>query len=457
MEENMPTDLIDLVNYQPSNKFFIATPKNTDENFIIKGFVSVQIADRDKELVSPSAFDIPSYMAQPAILVNHALWVNKMGNRVGVGVPLGLHEVKLKTSDKPGMWSVWDVNAKKEIDTFPKERNPNLGTGSRGLYAFIRISDPDVISMVKSGELSGFSWRGMSRPSYTYDEKTKSTYKSYSYIDLVEISLVTAPNNVGSSFIVAKDAIHSYQFDKAKYEQKDVEEQLTRDKVDNFTIVESESTIYAYDSMRELDEDGLLVVKMADGANLVLGKPQQSSATLTLSEDEKDVFLQTVAKSKETTMPDPATPTTVVDTPTTPVTKDVTPEVAPVVTPPATPEATPPVLNMDEVVTKATEAIMAKVTPTLETLTGQVQALAQNFGEFVTKMTAPVTPPVVEPTPEVPMIVQKQLSELAGVLETVKKSVAGITPVVPARTEGTPTPKPAGKNDCFNGLFGIKS
>ena len=456
----MPTDLIDLVNYQPSNKFFIATPENTDENFIIKGFVSVQIADRDKELVAPAAFDIPSYMSQPAVLVNHALWVNKMGNRVGVGVPISLHEVKLRTSDQSGMWSVWDVNAKKEIDVFPKDRNPNLGIGSRGLYTFMRITDSDVINMVKSGELSGFSWRGMSRPSYVYDDKTKSTYKSYSHIDLVEISLVTAPNNIGSSFIVAKDAIHSYQFDKTKYTQQDVAEQLTRDRMDGFTIVQNDSTIYAYDSTR-VNEDGLLVVKMADGANLVLGKPQQSSATLTLTEDEKDTFLNTVAKSKETTMPDPVITPPVVVPDTTVVAKDATtPETPPVVVPPVV--AQPVAFNMEEVVSKATDAIMAKVTPTLETLTGQVQALAQNFGEFVTKMTTPIVPvvPVVPPvltTPEVPMIVQKQLAELAGVIEVVKKSVAGITPVVPARTEGTITPKPAHKNDCFNSLFGIKS
>lgn len=447
----MSEQLIDLVNYQPSNKFYLATPDNSDDNFIIKGFVSVQIADRDKELVTPAAFDIASYMAQPAVLVNHALWTNKDGNRVGVGVPKSLHEVKLRTSDQPGMWSVWDVNAKKEIDVFPKDRNPNLGIGARGLYTFIRLTDPEVIKMVKSGELSGFSWRGMSRPSYIYDDKTKATYKSYSYIDLVEISLVNAPNNIGSSFIVAKDAVHSYQFDKSKYTEEYVSEQLVRDRMSGFNIVQNESMIYAYDSNREVNEDGLLVVKMADGANLVLGKPQQSSAMITLTEDEKETFLKTVATFKETTMPEPVI--------TTPVPAVITPVVEPTVEPVVKEIPVASVFNMEEVITKATEAIMAKVTPTLETLTGQVQVLAQNFGEFVTKMTAPVTPEIVVDTkPDMSAVVQKQLADLTGVLETVKKSVAGITPVVPARTEATvTTTSNKNPNSVFNGMFGIKS
>ena len=468
----MPVDLIDLVNYQPSNKFFIATPENSDENFIIKGFVSVQMADRDKELVNPAAFDIPSFMAQPAILVNHDLWRNRDGNRVGVGVPLGLHEVKLKSSDRPGMWSVWDVNAKKEIDIFPKDRNPNLGVGSRGLYAFVRLTDPDVIKMVKAGELSGFSWRGLSRPSYVYDEKTKSTYKSYSYIDLVEFSLVTAPNNVGSSFIVAKDAIHSYQFDKSKYSKEAVSEQLLRERLDNFAIAENEQWIYAYDTTRDVNEDGLLVVKMADGASLLLGKPQQSSAMLTQSEDAKESFLKAVTCSKETKMPDPVVTTPpVVETPPTPAvvvaktteTPPATPAATPAPAPAPAPAATPttPSFTMDEVVGKTVETVMGKVTPMFEEMTKTVQALAQVQSDMVAKMTATPTPPpaVVEPPkPTLEEVVQKQLAELGKKVESVQKSVAGITPSVPARSEGgttTPPPKPD-PNACFNGMFGIK-
>lgn len=449
----MDNTIVDVVSYQQGNKFFIATPNNTDENFIIKGFVSVETPDRSNDLVKPAAFDIESYMAQPAVLVNHMLWSNKSGNRVGVGVPTGVHEVKLKTSDMPGMWSVWDVNNKKEIDTFPKDRNPNLGLGSRGLYAFIRLTDPDVIQMVKSGELSGFSWRGMSKPTYVHDTKTNSTYKSYSHIDLLEITLATAPNNRASSFIVAKDAVHSYQFDKSLYTTEQVQRHLTMDRVSGFTIVSDESKIYAYDMSREFDEDGLLVVKMADGANLIVGKPNQSSATLTLTEDEKKCFLQAVSNNKEPSMAveTPKVDPVVVVTPVEPVTK-VTPEVVPV-------KLADPLFNIDEIIAKAIEAVMAKIAPVFETLTGQVQVLAQTQSDLVAKMsTAAAVVPVVEsePKPDVLADVQKQLAKFASVIENVQKGMANIIPTIPARTETAVTAKALSPNSVFDSLFGVK-
>ena len=459
----MSSDPTDVVSYQAGNKFSVHTPGADSEDedcCIVKGFVSVQTPDRSGDLVKPEAFDIASYMAQPAVLVNHQLWRNRLGNEVGVGVPVSLHEVKVRTSIEEGMWSIFDVNAKKEVDTFPKDRNPNIGIGTRGLYAFIRITDPDVNEMISNGELSGFSWRGMSKPNYVHDAKTNQTHKSYSYIDLIEITLATAPDNRASSFVVQKDAIHSYRFDKKSCTKATVAQQLAMDGLSYFKVVEDDNTYFAYNANRELNEDGLLVVKMATGLSIVVGRPE-TPVTATLSNEENTRLLTAIAKSKETPMA-----TTTTQTP--PV---VTEEIdASKTTPPVTtPEATvPPVaapFNLEEFITKAVAGVLEKVTPVLDTLAGQVQALALSQQDLVSKMTA-VTPPVETPEPpalqpDVLLEVQKKLDTFAVTMEAVQKSLGGITPARTPRAEviTTPTtPKPAPPaahpNDVFNNLFG---
>ena len=152
--------------------------------------------------------------------------------------------------------------------------------------------------------------------------------------------------------------------------------------------------------------------------------------------------------------PDPAKPV-VEDT------SKTTPVVSEVATTPAVVE-TPALPTLDEVVTKATEAVLAKVTPTLTSMSETMQALAQSHKEFVLKM----TPPVDVPKPEAPATpiadplndVQKQIAGLLAEVETVRKSISGIIPSIPARSEETPKPvtKLASKNDVFNPLFGIK-
>ena len=139
-------------------------------------------------------------------------------------------------------------------------------------------------------------------------------------------------------------------------------------------------------------------------------------------------------------------------------------------TPPVTtPEATvPPVaapFNLEEFITKAVAGVLEKVTPVLDTLAGQVQALALCQQDLVSKMTA-VAPPVETPEPpalqpDVLLEVQKKLDTFAVTMEAVQKSLGGITPARTPRAEviTTPTtPKPAPPvvhpNDVFNNLFG---
>ncbi len=460
----MSTEVTDVVSYQAGNRF-VYTPGaamdvEDEDCCIIKGFVSVQTPDRSNDLVKPEAFDIASYMAQPAVLVNHQLWTNRQGNQVGVGVPISLHVVKVRTSDAPGMWSIYDVDAKKEVDSFPKDRNPNIGIGTRGLYAFIKITDPDVVEKIKDGELTGFSWRGLSKPQYVHDEKSNQTHKSYSYIDLLEITLATAPDNRASSFVVLKDAIHSYRFDKDYCTKTFVEEQLRREKANDFSIIEDDSTYFAYDPSREVNERNLLVVKMAGGMSVIIGKPKPESTTSILRDEERNQLLTAIAKSKEIPM---ATATT--QAPPTPATeeedKSKTTPTAPAE--PTTPVATP--FNMEEFITKAVSAVLEKVNPILDTLAGNVQALALTQQDLVSKMAAASVPeePVAPPAPAIEQTqlleVQKKLETFASTLESVQKSLGGVVPLKAPRSETVPVPPkqpvtPPNPNDVFNNLFG---
>jgi len=458
---------------QSSDRFFVPKPTDNSNGLVIKGFVSIRTRDRDHEIIDPSAFDIESYMAAPAVLVNHALWRNRMGNRVGVGLPISMHEVKIKSGDRD-TYIVWDVRKKAEIDRYPKDRNPNIRVGDRGLYGFFRITDPDVIEKAKSGELSSFSWRGKSIPEFKHDPKTNTAYKGYSHIDMWEVSLVDVPNNPQSSFLVAKDAIHSLWFDKTEYDKESAVQALALQGADAFELAEDAEKYYAYPAGRDLREEGLLTVKSAQGVTMLVGVPGQADS---VSDESMGKFFNATSHAEQGE-PMAGTATTTEE-----VTKEAAvEEVAPVVTEAEeteettekkveepevkkTEETTASATQLEETVAKAVEATLSRILPALTKLSDNVNALDSRLTEISTKAVSAETKEEEVVEKSALELVEEKLAAVTQQMKDVKKSVGDAVPkraprkdlteiedVVKTTTTVTQVKDP---NDVFNGMFGL--
>lgn len=182
---------------------FVVGPARAD-GIIVKGFISTDRPDREGLRIEPQEFDLESYMAKPAVLVNHALWADAQGIRGGVGYPLSMHVVKVRRGPDASTLSIYDIATKKEVDVVQRTAFPSVSVGTQGLYGFIKISNPDVVQMVQRGELKAFSWRGVGNWGHMADNAI--AYRTLRGIDLWEVSLVTMPMN-GDSYAVMKSAI----------------------------------------------------------------------------------------------------------------------------------------------------------------------------------------------------------------------------------------------------------
>lgn len=462
------------IKYQPSAERFRVAAPATSEGIMIKGFVSVQAPDRDGDLIKSEAFDLDQFMANPQVLVNHSLWTNRQGNRGAVGTVKSIHRVKIKRSDEKGINAIWDVDARKEIDRVPRDAYPGLVQGTEGVYAFIHVTEPDVVKMVEEGKLSSFSWRGKSVPNYSYDPKRQQTFKGYEYIDMWEVSLVTVPNNPHSSFHVVKDAVHSMCFEKQHCQDREGVQALAHRVLGVCKVSEDDENYYAYCEGTSMSE-GLQVVKMADGVSLLVQEPPVSSkingdflaqfANVISQETEKDADMNdsaATAVAPEATAPPVEDPNTATETsetvevaeaPTT--TEETSVEVAEV-TEGAEKSAT-------EMVDNAVTKVMENINPILSTMTDTLKELAGTVATLKEKsVEEPVAAPV--PTPaeleiEKSQEVAKELADVRKQLETVSKSVSQATPSHPHREESvaqaTPTPVDSSPNNVFNSFFGI--
>jgi len=460
------------VKYQPSaERFRVAAPANA-EGIMIKGFVSVQAPDRDGDLIKPEAFDLDQFMSNPQVLVNHSLWTDRQGNRVGVGTVKSIHRVKIKRSDEKGVNAIWDVDARKEIDRVPKSAYPGLIQGTEGVYAFIHVTDQDVVKMVEEGKLSSFSWRGKSVPNYSYDPKRQQTFKGYEYIDMWEVSLVTVPNNPHSSFHVVKDAVHSMCFAKQHCQDRMGVQALAQRVLGECVVAEDNENYYAYCEGTSMSE-GLQVVKMADGVSLLVQEPPAMStvdgdllaqfANVISQETEKDADMNdsaATAVAPEATAPPVEDPKATTETPETPEVPEGSSDAEETSVEAENVEGTEK--SATELVDDAVTKVMENINPILSTMTDTLKELAGTVATLKEKsVVEPETPPA--PTPaeleiEKSQEVAKQLADVQKQLETVSKSVAQATPSHPHREESsqaTPAPTDGSPNSVFNSFFGI--
>jgi len=290
--------------------FSIEVMRTPEDSVVVKGFVSVEKEDRDQDIVPPEAFDVATYMAAPAVLVNHQLWIDQRGNQVSVGVPLKLVPVRLENipGDKEN-FAVKDLKTKQVIDTYPKVKVPRLKNKDRGLFTVIKVTDPDVKQKILAGEIGGFSWRGLAKTAYRVN-KQNEVERVFDAIDLWEISFTSVIDNPYSTFTVSK-ALHCLKLDKSTFESPDVaKEYLSKHGLDISTLRETDEAYFSSQaSPGSVNLNKLVCMKMADGVSAVAGPLAEDYLGVNnevLSEEDLKVVcsMGLPNKGKDGTMPE---------------------------------------------------------------------------------------------------------------------------------------------------------
>jgi hypothetical protein len=173
----------------------------------IKGFASVEMIDRQNEIVDPMAFNTETFLNDGTVFVNHRPWVDNRGNQVRVGRVTQLVPAYIDGEDGDN-WLVNDLRTKSFVSEFPKNKVPEMSLGSRGIFAFVEITQPEVAELVRRGEFSHFSWRGLSKKSLEFNgsERVYRIVKA----DLWELSIVNVPVVNQASFVTSKSVDDLY-------------------------------------------------------------------------------------------------------------------------------------------------------------------------------------------------------------------------------------------------------
>lgn len=478
----------------------LSVSKEEADKVSIKGFASIERLDRSGDLVPPEEFNINQFMVNPQLLVDHKLWTDQMGNGVAVGRPTSAHAAKLVNLDDD-LWSIVDLKTGNQINTFPKAKVPDLKVGDRGLFIVAEVTIPEVAKMVKSAELSTFSWRGFVEVDHRVNDKG-TVDKILRNIDLLEVSLTHIPDNPRSAFVIGKSVggvevpecpyvVHSMRLDKGRFETSAIAlEYLKAHNLGHDKVREDEISFFALQTT-EVDLSKLITIKMSEGVYAISGPEKPESYDSWLATEVSQSLVQKLSSLYEESEMSKDTLQEEVDAK----------EAAKAVHQGDCPEGQHMVDGQCVPIAKSKEvdalahlgdAIAAK---TVEGLTPAFEKLALTFSESITGMTeaiqkmAPVGAPAKEPetdtkpetdtdtekksdTEKAMVLMMDKLNGLAVDLQTKKSELADhqsqlaevakaaialqkVTPEPTTRDEKVPTSKAAEKDDadpnaCFD-------
>lgn len=244
----MPIDLQFLASSSPFD-----ITESSSEVLSIKGFASVELPDRDSEIVHPLEFDIATYMISPTLLENHNFLYDQMGNETAAGYVVEAFAAYV--SDEQGdYFIVSDLKTGEQKNTILKSRVPRLKVGDRGLFVIANVTHPTTIAKIKRGELGAFSWYG-----FAHQIEEDGELNRLMAIDLVEISVVNIPAMSQAGFMIGKKLDKSIEFykqdrnvticrigfAKAKYNQDSVDSYLKTRKIKSGSLLENDQFYFA--------------------------------------------------------------------------------------------------------------------------------------------------------------------------------------------------------------------
>jgi hypothetical protein len=272
--------------------FDLVDALENESKISIKGFASVEIVDRQNEIVDPFAFNVDTFLNDGTVYVNHRPWTDSRGNQVRVGRVTRMVPAYI-SGEEGDNWVVSDLATKSFVSDFPKSKVPEMSIGDRGLFAFVDITQPEVIEMVKRGEFSHFSWRGLSKKSMEFNGAER-VYRIVS-ADLWELSIVNVPVVNQASFVTSKalddlyvsqvllpkSEFKTFESVKSFLQAHDLESSDLRDSGDFICAIQEDPEIY----------DAIKSVRVKLGGADVIMSPKKETPV-----DKKSVLKQGSSK-----------------------------------------------------------------------------------------------------------------------------------------------------------------
>lgn len=166
------------------------TSSEVDQALFVSGFASVELVDREGEIVNPLEFDLQTFMNCPQLLLNHKYIRNPDGSDGAIGTVERAVPSFISGSNpsNPKEWVVKSMLDNEVVAFWPKMKSPKLSDGDRGLFVVAKVTHKPTIKRINEGELGGFSWVG-----YSFQERDMNGARRLKAVDLVEISVVNGP------------------------------------------------------------------------------------------------------------------------------------------------------------------------------------------------------------------------------------------------------------------------
>lgn len=397
----------------------------------IKGFASLQTIDRSGHSVDPYEFRIEKFMVNPTLLYNHQHYVDSRGNRHKLGQVTKMLVAKIVKGDDDNYNIVRD-GTRDVVAKMPKEKLADVPVGTKGLWVEAEVTVPEIAQKIHAGELSMFSWRGLTRMEYAVGENS-AVYKQLQNINLYEVSVVTIPDNEDAVFVMKHGdsgtefgklegplLVHSVRFNKNHFENKRaITNCLDRFGFSDEKIIEDDNYCYAVQKST-LTQDANLVSVQLDEVELIVGKMNDVDGNIAVPVDkETSDFLNKGKEMAETSTQATETPSEV-----TPVEKTSA------VDNPVS-EATPKVSDVEAAISKLTQMFEEKLLNTTTVLNGVVETnktLCESIAKHFQKEEAPAeTPAEEEKVEDVIKSLQEELKNLKAKYEEISKSVPALT------------------------------
>lgn len=167
---------------------------------VISGFMSMKNQDRQGDVIEPKLFDLETYMKNPQLWVNHALWKDANGNGVSVGVTEAAYRARVKLNSDGMTADILNFDTGDKITTV-EIKDFAVSDGDTGVWVACRVMVPEVIDLIRTKRLNAFSWHGV-----LLRKANGVPFR----MDLYEISLVNVPANQRAVFQIGKSVVVTY-------------------------------------------------------------------------------------------------------------------------------------------------------------------------------------------------------------------------------------------------------
>lgn len=389
----MPTQLVrEIFNLQ---SYLPAVSEQSEAGFYVKGFVSVESVDSVGHLAPPEEFNVESFLSASTVLVDHDYWVDEYGNMVTAGKVSELYPAILVKSEDENLWSVQDLTSGEVKNTLEKTQVPHLSEGTRGLFSVIQVTQKGVAEKIQSGELSGFSWKGLVSAKSALG-KDGQPIKVLHNIDLFEVTIAKSPINKDAVLIVGKSegeaeslVVYAVELSKAHYPTPEVAKGYLDSHRLSSSLKEDATNFCALQSSN-VDLSKLVRVQMLPGVEVIAGPLAKSVVEVPKVSSDfisgfKDVLYRDSNMSRVTIE---ATDIVVSSK----SVKDEAPKEAPVQEATTVAKSEDVKIDVEAIVKQASEAVMSQLSPALAEIAKSI-AILQKSAE------APVIEDVKEEAP----------------------------------------------------------